>query len=81
MSDEKLLPNVSARGSDPDVRDEVGVTCIRIAIIWFSCLGGDPRRLINLGNLTASPLGDSVGGPLRTLLEKADVEVGDAGGV
>ena len=26
MSGEKLLPNVSVRGSDPDVRDEVGVT-------------------------------------------------------
>ena len=56
MSDEKLLPDVFVRGSDPDVCDEVGVTCIRIAILCFSYLGGDPRGLINLGNLTASPL-------------------------
>ena len=35
MSDGKLLPDVSVRGSDPDVRDEVGVTCIRIAILCF----------------------------------------------
>ena len=58
MSDEKLLPDVSVRGSDPDVRDEVGVTYIRITILCFSYLGGGPSRLINLGNLTASPLGE-----------------------
>ena len=57
MSEEKLLPDVSVRGSDPDACDEVGVTCIRIAIL-FSYLGGDPSHLINLGNLTASPLGE-----------------------
>ena len=56
----KLLPNVSMRGSDPDVRDEVGVTYIRIAILCFSYLGGDPSRLINLGSLTASPLGETL---------------------
>ena len=58
MSDEKLLPDVSVWGSDPDVRDEVGVTCIRIAILCFSYLGGIPSHLINLGNLIASPLGE-----------------------
>ena len=58
MSDEKLLPNVSMRGSDPDVRDEVGVTCIRIAILCFSYLSGGLSRSIDLGNLTASPLGE-----------------------
>ena len=58
MSDEKLLPNVSARGSDPDVLDEVGVTCIRIAILCFLYLGGDPSHLIDLDNLIASPLGE-----------------------
>ena len=58
MSDEKLIPDVSVRGSDPDVHDEVGVTCIRIAILYFSYLGGDPSRLINSGSLTASPLGE-----------------------
>ena len=63
-------------------RDEVGVTCIGIAILCFSCLGGDPSHLINLGNLIASPLGETLySGPLRTLLEKADVEVKDARGV
>ena len=35
MSDGRLLPDVSVRGSDPDVCDEVGVTCIRIAILCF----------------------------------------------
>ena len=35
MSDGKLLPDVSVQGSDPDVCDEVGVTCIRIAILCF----------------------------------------------
>ena len=58
MSDKKLLPDVSVRGSDPNVCDEVGVTYIRIAILCFSYLGGGPSRLINLGNLTASPLGE-----------------------
>ena len=58
MSDEKLLPDVSVWGSDPDVCDEVGVTCIRIAILCFSYLGGGPSHLINLGNLIASPLGE-----------------------
>ena len=37
MSDGKLLQDVSMRGSGPDVCDEVGVTCIRIAILCF-CL-------------------------------------------
>ena len=60
MSDKKLLPDVFVRGSDPDVRDEVGVTCIRIAILCFSYLGYVPSRLINLGNLTASPLGETL---------------------
>ena len=60
MSDEKLLPNVSVRGSDPDVHDDVGVTCKRIAILCFSYLGGDPSRLINLGNLIVSPLGETL---------------------
>ena len=60
MSDEKLLPDVFVRGSDPDVCDEVGVTRIRIAILCFSYLDGDPSRLINLGNLTASPLGETL---------------------
>ena len=60
MSDKKFIPDVSVRGSDPDVHDEVGVTCIRIAILCFSCLGGDLSRLINLGNLTASPLGETL---------------------
>ena len=60
MSDGKLLPDVSMRGSGPDVCDEVGVTCIRIAILCFSYLGGDPSCLINLGNLTASPLGETL---------------------
>ena len=58
MSDEKLLPDVSVWGLGPNVCDEVGVTCIRIAILCFSYLGGVPSRLINLGNLTASPLGE-----------------------
>ena len=58
MSDEKLLPDVSVWGSDPDVCDEVGVTCIRIAILCFSYLGAGPSHLINLGNLIASPLGE-----------------------
>ena len=58
MSDEKLIPDVSVRGSDLDVHDEVGVTCIRIAILCFSYLGGGPSRLISLGNLIASPLGE-----------------------
>ena len=60
MSDEKLLPDVSVRGLGPDVRDEVGVTCIRIAILYFSYLDGDPSHLINLGSLTASPLGETL---------------------
>ena len=60
MSDGKLLPNVSVRGSGPDVCDEVGVTCIRIAILCFSYLVGDPSRLINLGSLIASPLGETL---------------------
>ena len=60
MSDERLLPNVSARGLDPDVCDEVGVTCIRIAILCFLDLGGDPSHLINLGSLIASPLGETL---------------------
>ena len=60
MSDERLLPNVSTWGSNPDVRDEVGVTCIRIAILYFSYLGGGPSRSIDLGNLTASPLGETL---------------------
>ena len=58
MGDERLLPNVLVRGSDPDVRDEVGVTCIRIAILCFLYLGGGLSRSIDLGNLTASPLGE-----------------------
>ena len=58
MGDERLLPNVLVRGSDPDVRDEVGVTCIRIAILCFSYLGGGPSRLIDLGSLIASPMGE-----------------------
>ena len=37
MSDGKLLPDVSVRGSGSDVYDEVGATCIRIAILCF-CL-------------------------------------------
>ena len=45
-------------GSGPDVCDEVGVTCIRIAILCFSYLSGSPSHLINVGNLTASPLGE-----------------------
>ena len=60
MSDEKLLPDVSVRGLGPDVCDEVGVTYIRIAILCFSYLGGDPSRLINSGSLTASPLGETL---------------------
>ena len=58
MSNEKLLSDMSVRGSDPDVRDEVGVTCIRIAILCFSYLGGGPSRLIDLGSLTPSPMGE-----------------------
>ena len=58
MSDEKLLLDVSVQGSGPDVCDEVGVTCIRIAILCFSYLGGGPSHLIDLGSLTASPLGE-----------------------
>ena len=60
MSDEKLLPDVSMWGSDPDVCDEVGVTCIRIAILCFLYLDGDPSRLINSGRLIASPLGETL---------------------
>ena len=56
MSDGKLLPDMSMWGSGPD--DEVGVTYIRIAILCFSYLGGGLSRLISLGNLTASPLGE-----------------------
>ena len=58
MSNGRLLPDVSMRGLDPDVCDEVGVTCIRIAILCFSYLSGGPSRSIDLGNLTASPLGE-----------------------
>ena len=56
----KLLLDASVRGSDLDVRDEVGVTCIRIVILCFSYLDGDPSRLINSGSLTASPLGETL---------------------
>ena len=35
MSDGELLPDVSVRGLDPNVCDEVAVTCIRIAILCF----------------------------------------------
>ena len=45
-------------GSGPNVCDEVGVTYIRIAILCFSYLDGDPSRSIDLGNLTASLLGE-----------------------
>ena len=55
---EKLLPDVFVRGSGPDVCDEVGVTYIRIAILCFLYLGGGPSRLIDLGSLTASPMGE-----------------------
>ena len=58
MSDGKLLPDVSVRGSGPDVCDEVGVTCIRIAILCFLSPDGDSSHLIDLGDLTASPLGE-----------------------
>ena len=82
MSDERLLPNVSVRGSDPDVRDEVGVTCIRIAILCFFVSRWRSEPSDRLGKPDSFSFGgDSVGGPLRTLLEKADVEAGDAGGV
>ena len=54
----QLLPNVFVRGSGPDVCDEVGVTCIRIAVLCFLYLGGDLSHSIDLGNLTASPLGE-----------------------
>ena len=49
MSDRKLLPDVSVRGSGPDVCDEVGVTYIRIDILCFSYLSGGPSHLIDLG--------------------------------
>ena len=58
MSDGKLLPDMSVRGSGPDVRVEVGVTCIRIAILCFSYLGDGSSHLIDLGSLTASPMGE-----------------------
>ena len=55
---EKLLPDVFVQGLGPDVHDEVGVTCIRIAILCFSYLGGGPSHLIDLGSLITSPLGE-----------------------
>ena len=58
MSDGKLLPDVFVRGSGPDVCDEVGVTCIRIAILCFLYLSGGLSRSIDLGDLTASLFGE-----------------------
>ena len=59
-----------------------GVTCIRIVILCFfvSRWRSEPsNRLGQPGSFSFAR--DSIGGPLRTLLEKADVEAGDAGGV
>ena len=58
MSDRQLLPDVSMWGLGPDVCDEVGVTCIRIAILCFLYLDGGSSRSIDLGDLTTSPLGE-----------------------
>ena len=55
MSDGKLLPDVSMQGSSPDVRDEVGVTCIRVAILCFCLSAVILSRSIDLVDLTASP--------------------------
>ena len=81
MSDGKLLPDVSVWGLGPDVCDEVGVTYIRIAILCFFISWWRSEPSDRLGPPDSfSFAGDSIGGPLRTLLEKADVEAGDAGG-
>ena len=74
MSDKKLLPNVFARSLSLISRDGTGATCK--SIFLFYILVTIVR--FDLGDLTASPWGDSVGGPLRALLEKVDAEVGEA---
>ena len=59
-----------------------GVTCIRITILCFFISWWRSEPSDRLGPPDSfSFAGDSVGGPLRTLLEKADVEAGDAGEV
>ena len=45
-------------GSAPDVCDEVWSNLHKNRYSLFSYFGGDPSRSINLGNLTASPLGE-----------------------
>ena len=59
-----------------------GVTCIRITILCFfiSWWWSEPSDRLGPPD-SFSFAGDSIGGPLQTLLEKADVEAGDAGGV
>ena len=44
-----------------------------------SSLGSGPSRPIDLGDLLASPHGDSTGGPLQTLLGKAKAKAWGAG--
>ena len=59
-----------------------GVTCIRIDILCFFVSRWRSEPSDRLGPPDSfSFAGDSIGGPLRTLLEKADVEAGDAGGI
>ena len=57
-----------------------GVTCIRIAILCFFVSWWRSETSNRLGPPDSfSFAGDSIGGPLQTLLEKADVEAGDEG--
>ena len=59
-----------------------GVTCIRIDILCFFVSRWRSEPSDRFGQPDSfSFAGDSIGGPLRTLLEKADVEAGDARGV
>ena len=51
---EALTGHVRA-GFGSDVCDGAGVTCTSIAIFFCLSLSGDLSRLIDLGDLTASP--------------------------
>ena len=70
-------------GSGPDVYDEVWSNLHKNRYsLFFSVSHWRSEPSDRFGQPDSfSFAGDSVGGPLRTLLENVDVEAGDAGGV
>ena len=61
------------------VHDGVGLSRVGYPAAPYPSLGSSPSRLIYLGDLPPLLNGDSIGGPLQTLLGKAEAKARGTG--